>query len=196
MGLRDTTLPIYPPAEPKAPRKRRLPKLDTSKHLWPYVRRVGGKNGCLQWQRSPDGANAYVTLKVEGYPYAHRVAAEEALGRKLRKNECALHECHNPLCCLFGPGHIYIGTHKQNVADAIERGTHAQRKLNKQKAREIIAHKNQGLTYREIAPMYGVTRNTVFRICKGIRWAKATADLREPSQSRVKRARAPKEAVS
>ena len=165
------------PLDLKPPKRRRkLATFDADRHFWPNVDRSGGPGACHLWTGTPDPANAYGRLwGVEGIPYAHRKAWEVAHGRKVPKGKCVLHACNTHLCCNSEPGHIYLGTHKQNTADAIAAGTHGKRKLNADMAREIYRLANApGRDYRSIAERFGITRNTVFRIAKGIRWAKAT----------------------
>lgn len=166
-------------ADAPAPRKARACKLstfDADLHFWPSVDRSAGPHSCHPWAGWIDPTNQYGRMmRVKGMPYAHRRAWEVAYGRKIPKGKIALHACGNPLCCNTEPGHVYLGTYKQNTADAVAAGTHGKRKLNAAKAREIYALANApGRNYRQIAEDFGIVPNTVFRIAKGIRWSKAT----------------------
>ncbi len=49
----------------------------------------------------------------------HRFIAELKIGRRLKKDEWALHECDNKNCC--NPKHIYVGDHDDNMKDRQER---------------------------------------------------------------------------
>jgi hypothetical protein len=50
----------------------------------------------------------------------HRWVMEQFLGRKLEPNEVVRHKCDNPPCFLFD--HLELGTHDDNMADAVARG--------------------------------------------------------------------------
>lgn len=58
-------------------------------------------------------------LKVRG-KWAHRVALERKLGRKLEPNEVTRHTCDNKRC--INPDHLIVGTQGDNIRDAFERG--------------------------------------------------------------------------
>ena len=51
---------------------------------------------------------------------AHRLAYKLTHGRLPKRPKQVLHRCDVKLCCR--PDHLYAGTQKQNIADAIERG--------------------------------------------------------------------------
>jgi hypothetical protein len=53
--------------------------------------------------------------------YAH-VIAWELVNGPMPSGLYGLHRCHNPVC--VNPAHIYPGTQKENVGDAIEAGAH------------------------------------------------------------------------
>lgn len=184
----------------KAPAKKRGAKFDASIHLWPNIDMSGGPSACHPWKPGAPSNHSYGRIwGVEGIPLAHRKAFETIHGRKLRPGEKVLHACHNPLCCNGGPGHMYSGDQKQNVADAIARGTHAKRKLTPEKAIEIAALKGKGLKANAVALHYGVAPQTIDRIWLGLRWAGVTGlgkDQPKPAatnrnrKSRVKEERA------
>jgi len=51
--------------------------------------------------------------------HAHRVSYKLFVG-KIMKNKFILHKCDNPKC--VNPGHLFIGTQKDNIMDAITKG--------------------------------------------------------------------------
>jgi hypothetical protein len=78
------------------------------------------ESGCWNWTRSrtPDG---YGRISWRGHgERVHRVAAHLAFGFELAGEGSVLHHCDNPAC--FNPGHLYVGSQKDNVRDMVERG--------------------------------------------------------------------------
>jgi hypothetical protein len=82
---------------------------------------VGLPDECWPWQASI-GVHGYGQFSKDGKPQnASRVAWELHYGRPFPKGLDACHSCNNRPCC--NPAHIYAGTRKDNVADAIRAGT-------------------------------------------------------------------------
>ncbi len=75
---------------------------------WPFGRNKDGY-GRINWEGTPQGA--------------HVVACELANGPKPSPKHEACHSCGNGSDGCVNPGHLYWGTRKQNVADAIKHGT-------------------------------------------------------------------------
>lgn len=82
------------------------------------------------------------------------------------------HACDNPLC--VNPAHLFLGTQKENVHDAIRKGRRCAfgvQKLNPDDVRVIRAQLARGLTHREIAAAFRVGRTTITNIATGATWA-------------------------
>lgn len=149
------------------------------------------KDGYGRMKRARDGERATV--------YVHRWVMEEALGRRLGRDEVVLHACDNPPC--FRVDHLSIGSSADNNADmrAKGRGTkpppnrfegecHPMAKLSESQVRAIRGHFQCGLTARTIAEMFEISPTTVRRIVKGIRWAHVpTRDLIAEAEARSRR---------
>src|SRR5690606_29987536 len=88
--------------------------------------------------------------------------------------QCALHRCDTPAC--VNPAHIFLGTRKDNSADAIsklrhawgERSIHA--KLTEEQVLEIRRLRDEGLPRREIAERYGIRPDSVYLIASRRIW--------------------------
>lgn len=88
--------------------------------FWEKVRR--SKNGCWNWvgavMRSRGGYGAFNrgNRKVIS---AHRFSWEVHNG-SIPKGMFVCHHCDNPKC--VRPNHLFLGTHKDNMSDATEKG--------------------------------------------------------------------------
>jgi len=74
---------------------------------------------CHEWKgsRSPGGYGRFrVGRKTV---LANRWLLGHLRGVSLTEDELALHHCDNPPCC--NPRHLYIGTHTDNMQDAVKR---------------------------------------------------------------------------
>ena len=91
-----------------------------------------------------------------------------------------MHSCDNPPCC--NPAHLRAGTHAENEADKWARnrtrlqgrsGTaNSQARLTDQQVLAIRARYRSGLeTQRSLAVQYGVTRQTIGKIVRGLKWS-------------------------
>ena len=83
---------------------------------------VFSKSGCWEWtSTSSRESNARrAQIRVDGkYEYAARVAYKLYRGR-IPPNKLVLHKCDNPMC--VNPYHLFLGTHRDNVLDAITKG--------------------------------------------------------------------------
>jgi hypothetical protein len=96
-----------------------------------------------------------------------------------------LHNCDNPPC--VNPGHLRLGTHKDNAHDRDVRGRrssyvpaprrgaeHHLAKLNEDQVREILARLQRGETPKQIADDFPVGRNLITEIKHGRAWRHVT----------------------
>lgn len=80
--------------------------------------------GCLEWtaHRNPDGYGRF-GVGAGRVALAHRVAWTLAHG-EIPEGVCVLHHCDNPPCVEAGPGHLFLGSQADNVADRDAKGRH------------------------------------------------------------------------
>lgn len=103
------------------------------------------------------------------------------------KNLDVCHKCDNPSC--VNPQHLFLGTAKDNVQDMIKKGrfhipdsaTSNFAKLTPKRvwlAKEI--REECGVSYEQIASLFGVKKNAIRLACVGETWK--TLDRRKPKQ--------------
>jgi len=83
-------------------------------------------DGCWEWEgcKSKSGYGQFGVRGDNSYfvsRYTHRVSWELYRG-EIPKGLCVLHRCDNPSC--VNPEHLFLGTHKDNTQDMVEKGRH------------------------------------------------------------------------
>jgi DNA-binding XRE family transcriptional regulator len=120
----------------------------------------GDTDACWEWKgkvNTKDG-RPYYTVEGSRRP-AYRYVLELYTGEEQPKTVLVLHQCDNPICC--NPHHLTWGTHQQNMNEMKERDRHG---LPKTVVRAIRKLLDQGRTHREVADLYGVSRETITAI--------------------------------
>jgi hypothetical protein len=88
-----------------------------------------------------------------------------------------LHKCDRPNC--VNPDHLFLGTHTDNMRDAIRKGRvlvgdhnpmRHRSKLTMAVAAEIRARRAAGERGKDLAAEYGIATQTVCEIYKGRQW--------------------------
>lgn len=142
-----------------------------AERFWPYVKKETFTDCWIWYGRY--SASGYGCLSYSGKTYAaHRVSYFLSNQTK-RQTLFACHKCDNRFC--VNPGHIFLGTHKDNLADAAQKGrmscgeSHYHSKLSEADVMNIY---NEDRYLGQIAKSYGVCASTVKAIRSGRAWRK------------------------
>lgn len=143
-------------------------RMSFEERLWKRIRI--DPSGCWLWTGSVLDSG-YAQLRRPGHgPYvgAHVAAYEICVG-DVPPGMFVCHTCDHPLCVY--PRHLFIGTHDDNVQDAVAKGRHAHGEshpMAKLTETEIQAIRDTysagGVTQRSLAELYGVHQKTIHRI--------------------------------
>lgn len=127
---------------------------------------------CIEWRgyRNRDGYG--VLHKTERRWLAHRLAWTEQVG-DIPAGMYVCHTCDNPAC--VNVDHLFIGTHKDNMADKIAKGRarppqgegHHRAKLSDDDVRAIRASSEPA---KNISQQYGISLPAVYNIRNRKRW--------------------------
>jgi hypothetical protein len=96
----------------------------------------------------------------------HRDALQQKLGRLVRSGFDACHHCDVKLC--IQPEHLYEGTRKENMRDALERG-HCGRPLSlTEEQRAYVRAKAGRESQRVLAQELKVSQATISNVIRGV----------------------------
>lgn len=137
--------------------------------------KVDKTDACWLW-RGSFRPNGYGVIQCGGRKAPVRFGAHVAafiLSRGRKPNGMVRHICNVRAC--VNPDHLAEGTHADNMRDREEsgrtaRGEKSAKKLNAAKVAEIRKLRDEGLTLREIAERFGVSRPMVGYIVRGTWW--------------------------
>ena len=90
----------------------------TEKRFWLKSKNI---SGCWEWQATRAGRlRSYGYFWMDGrFHYAHRAAYLVTKG-DIPSGMLVLHSCDNPIC--VRPDHLFLGTQKENMQDALRKG--------------------------------------------------------------------------
>lgn len=125
---------------------------------------------CILWTGMVR-TDGYGCLTIDGKLIAaHRASYERFIG-KIPDGMLVCHKCDNPLC--VNPGHLFLGTHKDNTADMMAKGRNRHgngvgtSKLTDDAVR-AIREDTRGPS--ELARAIGVSKATISKIKNGKAW--------------------------
>lgn len=149
-----------------------------SQWYWPKVDTSAGPDLCWPWigKRDPNGYGNFDAHP--GMRSAHRFAYFLAHG-EIPEGMFVCHRCDNPPC--QNPGHLFLGTQADNMADMWGKGRavtpfrngsgNPLAKLTEQSVREIRRLVSEGVPQKELAALHGVSRPTISLVVSRKLWA-------------------------
>lgn len=93
-------------------------RAEHDRHFWDYVEKTDTVDGCWLWTGCTD-VDGYGVFRSRPPTKAHRFAWTLAHG-PIPDGMWVLHSCDVPACTR--PGHLFLGTPRDNVRDCIEKG--------------------------------------------------------------------------
>jgi len=138
---------------------------DRAQHLLNRATPTSG--GCMEYRHSVQ-KNGYTKATVKRKTdYTHRHIFRLLCGETPSGFDVC-HSCDNRLC--INPEHLFLGTRKQNMADAVAKGRQAKGSMLPQTVltgfvkSEIVRMARAGAQYQEIASAFGICRQHAGRI--------------------------------
>ncbi len=162
----------------KSRKPHRSPKMSASELVeWCEQKCVLVDNGCLLWTGFTN-EKGYGRVKLgKVLVFLHRLVFEVKNKVSLTKDICVCHKCDTPNCIRVE--HLFSGTNKDNVADRESKGRnivkhgedHPNSVLKEFEAIQIIDMIESEIFHdREIAELYGVSRDLIHRIRRNQLW--------------------------
>lgn len=146
--------------------RKARPRPSREEIFWAKVDRSGGPDACWEWQgaRHRFGYGKFALAERNTTISASRMAWILTNG-EIPDGLFVLHRCDNPPCC--NPAHLFLGTARDNAADAVEKGRapieerNGQAKLSNADVAEIRRRLAAGEPRDAIAADYGVTPSNI-----------------------------------
>jgi predicted DNA-binding protein YlxM (UPF0122 family) len=145
----------------------------TASRFWSKVN-MTSDDSCWTWKASTR-RRGYGGFALDGKTRAaHRVSWMLANGA-IPDGMLVCHRCDNPSC--VRPNHLFLGSQQENVDDMIGKGRdargqrHARRVLTEHQVREIHRMLLDGVSWREIAKAFGMSKRAIESIAHNQTWA-------------------------
>lgn len=145
---------------------------DPAKRFWAYVKK---SDGCWIWTGHKTKAGYGVFGCNGAIFYAHRFSFELHNAAPKGSSFEVCHRCDVPAC--VNPAHLFAGTHKENMSDAVTKGrldnrgsSNGMSRLSESDVVEIRKLHAGGLRVFEIAKRFGLNWGTAKKIISGQRW--------------------------
>ncbi len=149
------------------------------KRFWNKVDRRES-NECWNWQACMTRLGYGLFWFSSKNRSAHRVAWILTHG-EIPNGLHVLHKCDNPAC--VNPSHLFLGTQRDNIHDAIEKGRHklpdnrgercGTSKLTRTDVLEIRRLSGLGAKQKKIAAMFQVSQSNISMIVNHKNWSHA-----------------------
>lgn len=129
------------------------------------MNRIKNVKGCWEWQGKITNSG-YGEIRVnQKHMLTHRLSYQTFV-REIPSGMIVCHKCDNKKCC--NPDHLWLGTQKQNCKDKIKKNRNCVAysvKHNKEKVKQILDFREEGMTYKQISQSANVPLITACWIC-------------------------------
>lgn len=145
--------------------------------FWAKVQKT---DTCWNWTGSlhPHTGYGYFRRQDGTRNMAHRAAYDMLVGEIPGKLK-VLHRCDNPRC--VRPGHLFLGTQRQNVMDCVMKGRNASKLKEADVIRILLLYRN-GARIVDMARQYGVGWRQIWKIVTRRQWRHV--DVPKPAPER------------
>lgn len=127
--------------------------------------------GCIVFRNHVAKSGGYPTIKIKGTTFRYHRVLWERVNGPIPKGMILRHTCDNPACSNLH--HLLLGTHKDNVADRVQRDRSAKgerngrAKLNEQQVKEILQSAG---SFSSIGKRFNVNHKVIANIKRGLTW--------------------------
>ena len=131
----------------------------------------GEADDCWEWEASKHErgygyfytSHYYSQRKMD---FAHRFSYHLYNGIKPTEKDAVCHKCDNPKC--VNPNHLFLGTHKDNMRDMVNKGRNyaPKQKLSEQDIIDILKMRTDGMLLKQIALIFNIDESHCSRICR------------------------------
>lgn len=147
----------------------------TIKHQILEKVQIDNESDCWIWPNNifnnGYGAIGIIINGVRKWKPVHRVAFE-VFKSPIQERMFVLHKCDNKRC--VNPEHLHLGTQQDNMNDMVQRGRSLKGEINPQAIltkEQAIEVKYGNTPTRVLTKKFGVHRDTIRSIRKGINWS-------------------------
>lgn len=195
--LRPAVTLRIPPGNTRGPNwKQNSAKKRTTRWRKDYPPGTPLDTPCVLWQGAVD-RDGYGKRKYrrddgkERVIGIHRWIIEKARGYPLTPKQFVLHLCDNPPCYRYD--HLQVGTVQENNADRHRKGrtvhtpqhmkgeTNGRAKLTRKQVALIKIDYSGGESISALARQHKVSRNTIYRVLRGLTWKEQEDGETDPS---------------
>jgi hypothetical protein len=129
-------------------------------------------DGCWEWTGAKT-RGGYGSLGYERKTYRANRAAYLAYVGEIPPGMMVLHKCDNPSC--VNPDHLWLGTHRENMADAVRKDRVFRGGTVKKLTAEAVCRLRSGGSVAEICREFGVTERYALSVRAGNTWKSLNA---------------------
>jgi len=153
----------------------------TEAAFWQLVE-AGQPGECWRWRgtKNPKGYSNQIEIAGRGEQRRAHVWAYVLLLGDVPEGQCVCHNCDNREC--VNPLHMFLGSRSENHADMVSKGRHACGEKNgAARLAKVVAlqirerYERGGVTQKQLAEEFGISRAQVSNITRGHQWRGADA---------------------